>query len=157
MSCSRLSWFLTATSTAASLRASASEAGTLVPGPRGDDLENAGPVGAWFRTEDPGLLRTSGGERIELRRLVSSTGSQSHGLVEEAQDVGKGVPEEPRHPQGHLHPRTAQLLEVDQFDPLDPLILRPHRPDTDQREHLGDIVATGSHRTRAPGHQADRG
>src|SRR5204862_7380090 len=71
-------------------------------------------------------------------------------------DVRKRVAEEAGDPDGDVDAGTAELLPWDDREPGDPpRRLVPHRPDADQREDLGEVVALGAHRARAPDREPD--
>ena len=68
------------------------------------------------------------------------------------------VAEEPADPHDHVDARPAELRWRDDLEAGDPAAgLVPDRPDAEQRQHLGDVVAGGAHGGRAPHRKPDRG
>ncbi|MOA06079.1 hypothetical protein D3C78_1257010 [compost metagenome] len=91
-----------------------------------------------------------GCQRIHVVGLIQR-GHRLHGGVEQPDQVGEGIAEEPGHPQGHIHPWPVQQAQGQYFEIVDPLAAGgPHRAYAHQRHRLGDIIAPGAHGRRAP-------
>ena len=96
-----------------------------------------------------------GGQRVEVVRLVER-GDGLHGGVEQADQIGEGIAEESGNPQGHVHARTVEQAQRQNFKVVDPLTAGgPDRAHTHQRHGLGDVVAAGAHGRGAPDGQAE--
>ena len=92
--------------------------------------------------------RSAGSSRPATSRTASSSMVTT---------CGKASRKKPRDPHGHVDARPAQLGQRDRLQADDPARrLVPDRPDAEQREHLGDVVAGGAHRRGAPHRQPDR-
>ena len=101
------------------------------------------------------LTAHPGRQRVEIIRLIQRR-HRLHGGIEQADQIGERIPKEPRHAQGHVHPRTVQQAHREDFKVIDPLAARgPHRTHAHQRHRLGDIVTAGAHGSRAPYRQAE--
>ena len=82
---------------------------------------------------------------------------QPGGLVQECDQVGKGVAEETADAHDDIDPRPAKLLEWDHLDAGDPpAFFLPARPNAQERQHLGYIIPVGPHGARAPDADAHR-
>ena len=138
------------------------EIGVVSPGTGLDELQQTGAVGPGLGTEDPaGVLVESavgtgvGPDVVALVRLVEVL-DHLHRVVEQCQDVRERVAEEPGDTDGGVDARAAQFLQTDDLEVRDPAGgLVPDRPDTEEGEHLGDVVAGGAHRGGAPDRQPD--
>ena len=99
--------------------------------------------------------RPRGADRVVVRRLVEAA-DQAHGVVEQVDDVGEGVAEEPGDAHGDVDPGPAELGQRDHLEALDPAgVGVPEGSHAEQGEDLGDVVALGAHVGRAPHHEAD--
>ena len=69
----------------------------------------------------------------------------------------KRITEEAGNTDGHVNARSAQLLQRNRLkaDNTARCVI-PHRMHTNQREHLGDVIARGTHGGSAPYRQANR-
>ena len=93
-------------------------------------------------------------DQVVFRRLVQGS-NQLECLVQEVDQVGEGVAEEPADAHRHIGPGTAQLFQRDYLQPHNPAALGlPHRADAQEAENLGDVVAMSAHGRGAPNHQA---
>ena len=91
-----------------------------------------------------------GADVIRLVRLVEP-GDQPDGVVQHGDHVRERVTEEAADPHGDVDARPAELGERDRVEPADPAgRLVPGRPDAEQREDVGHVVAGGAHRSGAP-------
>ncbi|MNY06524.1 hypothetical protein D3C86_1392850 [compost metagenome] len=96
-----------------------------------------------------------GRQRVEIVRFVQR-GDRLHGRVEQTDQIGEGVAEKTGHAQGHVHSRTVEQTQWQDFKIVDALTAgSPHRAHAHQRHGLSDIVATGAHGRRAPHGQAE--
>ncbi|MNE47425.1 hypothetical protein D3C80_1418350 [compost metagenome] len=139
-----------------------------------DCVLHAGAIGTGLGAENPpaGLPRSlllahaltlefgtlaahPGGERVEVIRFVQR-GHRLHRRIEQLDEVAEGIAEEPRHPQGHIHPWPVQQAQRQDLEVVDPLAAAgPYRAHAEQGHGLGDIVAAGTHGRRAPHRQAE--
>ena len=96
------------------------------------------------------------GHVVVLVRLVEQC-HHPHRVVEHHHHVREGIAEEAGDADRHVDARPAELVERDHLEPADPpRRLVPVRPNAQQRQHLGDVVAGGAHRGGAPHRQPDR-
>ena len=165
MSCSRLSWFLTATSMAAKRRRMASAAGTAHAGPPvavaapgqvhgGQVLVAAASPGsragagcrtrrrrAWLRRCEGRRRRTRPGRSASSRRAIR---------------WGKASRKKPEMRSTTSTRGRPSSAAVDELDPGHPAgFVLPDRPDPEQGQGLGHVVAPGAHGRRPPHDQAD--
>ena len=180
MSCSRLSWFLTATSMAANRRRIASgrpdaEAAAAVRRSRptrgrrrrGRRRSRQSPLleqrrgcptrRRRARDRTPAGRRRRGRARSSAPVGSSRPATRATASSSRSHEAGEGVAEEP----GDAHvtsirgrPSSASGIGLDADDAA--RLRLPQGPDAEQRQRLGDVVALGAHRRRAPDHQPDR-
>ena len=93
---------------------------------------------------------------VGLGRLVQF-GDRPYRVVDQPHHMREGVPEEAGDPDRHVDARAAEFRgrhDLEAGDPARRVV--PDRPAAEQRQDLGDVVALGAHRGRAPHRQADR-
>ncbi|MNZ77369.1 hypothetical protein D3C78_959060 [compost metagenome] len=79
-----------------------------------------------------------------------------HRRVEQANQIGKGIPEETGHAQSHVHPRTVEQTQRQNLEIVDPLAAGgPDRTHAHQRHRLGDVITASAHGRGAPHRQAE--
>lgn len=94
--------------------------------------------------------RTRAASGFSLLRLVQ-LGDRLHRRIEQADQVGEGVAEEPGDPQRHVDPRAVQQGDREYLEIGDALAAGlPDRSHAEQGQGLGDVVAAGAHGRRAP-------
>ena len=94
-------------------------------------------------------------QRVQLVRFIQRC-HRLHRGIEQTDQIGKRVPEEPGHAQGHIHSRSIQQADRQDLEVIDPLTARrPHRAYAHQGHRLSDIIAAGAHGCRAPHRQAE--
>ena len=133
--------------------------------------QNAGPIGAGFAAKDavegggpvsgfrpfPGFLQIRLqmlDDIVPLRRLVEG-GYLRHGLIQQIDKVGKGIPEKAADADGYINARPAQFIQGDDLDAgYAAAFGLPHRADAEEIHNLGQVVAVGTHRGSSPNHHA---
>ena len=133
----------------------ASELGAILPVAEGELLVDPRPVDARRRAVDAGerVVRhgaAAGGERVFAIVLVAG-GHRLHRRVEDRDLRREEVAEQAGDPAGDVDPRPAERRRRQHLDAGDaaarPL---PLRPAPHQRQRLGDLLAAGPERRRAP-------
>ena len=152
---------------AAPRRVDLREVGVVAPVAAVDQLQQPGAVRARFRAENPCGGSTSvtvlGDVGVRVRTNVIRLGrlvevrDERHRVVEHGDDVREGVPKEAGDPHGDVDTRPAEFGERDRLQVDDTAgCVVPHRPNTQQRKHFGDVVTRCPHGRRPPHRKADR-
>ena len=103
---------------------------------------------------DVGLRRARAGSSPRPARPAPATGRTASSSS--ATTCGNASRKN-RDPHRHVDPRPAELAQRHDLEAGHPPgRVVPDRPAAEQREHLGDVVALGAHRGRAPHGQPDR-
>ena len=146
---------------------------STLPQPAINGVLHACAIGTGFSTKNapPGLtcrhfraqpfafkLRTLAAhfrcQRVQVIRLIQRC-HRLHSRIEQTDQVGKRVPEEPGHAQGHIHSGSIQQADRQDLEVIDPLTARrPHRAYAHQGHRLSNIIAASAHGCRAPHRQA---
>ena len=80
---------------------------------------------------------------------------QLHGLIQKIDKVGEGVTEKTADPYGYVDAGVSQFGDGYNLQALDSTAFRlPDRPDAQQCENLGNVIAVGAHRRRSPDHKS---
>ena len=144
------------------------EVGVVAPVAAVDQLQQPGPVRAGLGAENPcggaTLVTVLGdvgvrvgahvvvlGGFVEARRRVRTASSS---IVTTCGKASRKKPEIRTVTSIRGLPSSASGDRLEADDAARRVV--PHRPNTQQRKHFGDVVARGAHRRRAPHRQADR-
>ena len=140
------------------------EVGVAAPVAGVDQRQQARPVRAGLGAEDPRgraaavTVRRDVGLDV-LADVVVRLVQGRHGpdrVVEQRDDVRERVAEEAGDAHGDVDAGPAELRARDDLEPGDPPgRLVPHGAGADEREDLGEVVALGAHRARAPHREPD--
>lgn len=142
------------------------EVGVGAPVAGVDQGEETGAVRARLGAEDAGggaaPVAVLGGVLVGVRADVVAVGGlvqlghRAHRVVDQAHDVRERVPEEAGDADRDVDARPAQLLQAHHVETGHAARgVVPDRAAAEQREDLGDVVALGAHRGRAPDRQTD--
>ena len=146
------------------------EVGVATPVARVDQRQQSGAVRARLGTEDaargPALVAVAGRSGRSActcaRSGLISAGSSSAATARIASSskrdhVREGVAEEAADAHGDVDARPAELLDGHHLEAGDPARgVVPDRPNPQQCQHFGDVVALGAHGAGAPDGQPDR-
>jgi hypothetical protein len=97
-----------------------------------------------------------GADEVHLGGLVE-VGDQAHRVVEHRHHVREGVAEEAGDAHRDVDAGPAEFFQRDRLQVDHPARrVVPHRPNTQQGKHFGDVVTGGAHGRGAPYRQSDR-
>ena len=143
------------------------EVGVVAPVAAVDELQQARTVGARLGSENPcggtplvtmfGKVGLRVGPDVVFAGGLVEVCDELHRVVEHGDDVRERVAEEAGDAHRHVDAGPAEFGQRDRLQAHHPSRrVVPDRPDTEQRQHFGDVVARCAHGRGAPHRQPDR-